>query len=337
MPINSDSLTVSVLIPSWKRPERLQCCLGSLAAQTRLPDQVIVVWQADDTATRDRLETFRGKLPFQLEVLHAPQRGIVTAENLALSHATGTVIALIDDDAEAPPIWLSRHLARLVDPGIGAVGGPAVNHRQDGTPFPVCRPTTIGRLPLTGQPVGNMYDHPAEWAAREPIIVDHLVGYNLVIRRSAFDQFESALRPYWQLFELDACLQVRARGYRVLFDFSNVVLHYPSNTAYTPGRDGDLSIKVYNGAYNLAFINAKHTPWPLMPIRLSWQLGIGRVNTPGLMAAVVAMSRFGRPFREIRILARTWLAVAAGWRDGLRHRSERNRGKRRVALHRILP
>jgi hypothetical protein len=175
-----------------------------------------------------------------------------------------------------------------------------------------------------------MYDHPAEWADREPIIIDHLVGYNMVIRRAAFDQFESALRPYWQLFELDACLQVRARGYRVLFDFSNIVLHYPSNTAYSAGRDGDLSVKVYNGAYNLAFIHAKHTPWPLMPIRLSWQLMIGRVNMPGLMAAAVAIWRFGRPFREVRILARTWLAVAAGWRDGLWHRPEWNRFNKTV-------
>jgi GT2 family glycosyltransferase len=318
------SLTTSVLIPSWKRPERLQCCLRSLAAQTRLPDQVVVVWQADDNATRDRLEKLRGMLPFRLDVLHNPERGVVTAENLALAHSIGTAIALIDDDAEAPPDWLSRHLARLANPAIGAVGGPAVNYCQDGTPFPIRRSATIGRFPLIGQPIGNMYDHPAEWVAREPIIIDHLAGGNMVIRRAAFDQFESALRPYWQLFELDACLQVRARGYRVLFDFSNTVLHYPSNTAYTGTRDGDLSIKVYNGAYNLAFIHAKHTPWPLIPIRLGWQFLIGRVNTPGLMAAVVAIYRFGRPFREICILARTWLAVVAGWRDGLRHRSEPN-------------
>jgi GT2 family glycosyltransferase len=315
------SLTASVLIPSWKRPERLECCLRSLAAQTLLPDQVIVVWQADDTATRDRLEKLRGILPFKLDVLHNPERGVVAAENFALAHAIGTAIALIDDDAEAPPHWLSRHLARLANPAIGAVGGPAVNHWQDGTPLPVHRSATIGRFSLTGQPIGNMYDHPAEWAAREPIIVDHLVGYNLVIRRAAFDQFETELRPYWQFFELDACLQVQARGYLVLFDFSNIVLHYPSNTAYSAGRDGDLSIKVYNGAYNLAFIQAKHTPWPLMPIRLSWQLLIGRVNMPGPMAAAIAIRRFGRPFREIRILARTWRAVAAGWRDGLQHRT----------------
>jgi hypothetical protein len=65
-----------------------------------------------------------------------------------------------------------------------------------------------------------------------------------------------------------------------------------------------------------------------MPIRLGWQLLIGRVNTPGLIAALVAICRFGRPLREIRILARTWLAVVAGWQDGLRHRSQRNRGNR---------
>ena len=72
---------------------------------------------------------------------------------------------------------------------------------------------------------------------RKPEAVDHLVGYNMSLRRAAFDRFEEALRPYWQMFELDACLQVRRRGFRVMFDFGNVVEHHPTNTAYVGGRD----------------------------------------------------------------------------------------------------
>jgi GT2 family glycosyltransferase len=314
-------LTASVLIPSWKRPDRLERCLRSLAAQTRLPDQVVVVWQGDDTPTRDRLELLRPSLPFRLDVLHHPEPGVVPAENCALAQSTGSAVALIDDDAEAPPDWLARHLAHLGDPTIGAVGGPFVNWNPDGTQFPARSSEPVGRLPWHGQPVGNIHDHPAAWRNRPPAFVDHLAGGNMVLRRAAFDRFESALRPYWQLFELEACLQVRARGYRVLFDFGNVIRHYPTNQSFVAGRDGDLRVKVYNAAYNLAFIHAKHTPWPLMPVRLGLQLAVGRVNTPGLLGAVVGSWRFGRPLRELGILARTWAAVAAGWRDGLRRRS----------------
>jgi hypothetical protein len=175
-------------------------------------------------------------------------------------------------------------------------------------------------MPWHGRPIGNLYDHPPDWRIRPVIQVDHLAGGNLVLRREAFSRFEESLRPYWQLFELDASLQVQARGYRLLFDFGNVVQHHPTNRSFAGGRDGDLQVKIYNGAYNLAFIHGKFTPWWLMPLRLGLQILVGRVNMPGLLAFPVGIYRFGRPFREVAILARTWLAVAAGWRDGLRRR-----------------
>ncbi len=318
---NSEHLTVSVLIPSWKRPQHLGRCLQSLAAQSRLPDQVILVWQAEDVETRDAAMRIRQSMPFHLDILHNVERGIVPAENLALAHATGRVIALLDDDVTAPHDWLSRHLSRLADPKVGAVGGPAINHFPDGTAFPIRRATPIGRLAWNGQLTGNMYDHPSDWASREPITVDHLVGYNMVLRRAAFDRFEVGLRPYWQLFELDACLQAQARGYRVVFDYSNVVRHYPTNTVYDGSRDGDVDVKIFNGAHNLAFIHAKHSVWPLAPFRLAQQLLVGRVNSPGIFASLVAIYRFGEPMRELRILLHTWSAVFAGWRAGLRRRS----------------
>ena len=104
-----------------------------------------------------------------------------------------------------------------------------------------------------------MYDHPDEWSSREPRQVDHLVGYNMSFRRCAIECFETNLRRYWQLFELDVCLTVRDNGYRVMFDFGNVVEHHPTNATYAGGRDGDLQVKIYNGAYNKAFVLAKHS------------------------------------------------------------------------------
>jgi len=313
---------VSVLIPSWKRPDRLERCLRSLAAQVRLPDQVVVVWQADDLATRERAEQLQPLLPFRLDVLHAKAAGIVPAENLALANSFGSAVALIDDDAEAPPNWLARHLEHLADSSVGAVGGPYVNWRSASERFPTRTNEPIGRMSWHGRPIGNLYDHPPEWQTRPVTEVDHLAGGNMVLRREAFSGFEESLRPYWQLFELDVSLQVRARGYRLLFDFGNVVQHYPTNRSFAGGRDGDLQVKIYNGAYNLAFIHGKFTPWGLIPLRLGLQLLVGRVNMPGLLALPIGIYRFGSPFRELAILGRTWLAVATGWKDGLRRRRE---------------
>jgi GT2 family glycosyltransferase len=324
-------LSTSVLIPSYRRPAALERCLRSLAAQRERPDEVLVVWQGDDEPTRAAAEHLRPALPFPLRVLHCPEAGVVPAENRALEAATGQLILLLDDDAVAPPDWVARHRAHYDDPTVGAVGGPADNFHPDGTPFPRRTAEPLGRITWFGRVVGNLYDHAPEWRDRPPREVDHLVGYNLSLRRAAFDRFEARLRRYWQLFEMDACLQVKARGYRVILDFANVVEHHPTNRAYVPGREGDLATKVYNAAYNQALVLAKHSPRSLRPPRLLYLLCVGSVSLPGLAAFPLAVRRFGRPLRELRVLARTWQATLAGWSAGARARRAAARGRHKPA------
>src|SRR4051794_2220040 len=245
--------TCSVLIPSYRRGPLLGRCLRSLARQTVAPDEVIVTWQGDDAATRDLAEELARSLPLAVRAVHLPEPGIVPAENAALDAAHGEVILLIDDDATAPTDWVARHLAHYDDPTVGAVGGPADNHDGRGNRFPTRDAEPIGTITWYGRVVGNMHDQPPEWRRRPPRDVAHLVGYNMSLRRSAFDRFEAGLRRYWQLFEADACLQVRARGYRVRFDPSIVVEHGAgdfSAQAYTPDRGADLTTRVANAAYN---------------------------------------------------------------------------------------
>lgn len=313
----ADILSASILIPSYRRPAALTAALLSLADQVAPPDEVLVVWQGDDTATRDAAARLHDRLPPDaLRILHCDERGVVPAENTALAAARGRIILLIDDDAIAPPDWLARHRAHYLDPTIGAVGGPADNFHPDGTPFPRRDVEPVGRVTAAGRILGNMYDQPTTWRDRPPRDVDALVGYNLSLRRAAFDRFETGLRPYWSLFELDACYQVKARGYRVRFDFGLVVEHHPTNTAYTADRGGDLTIKVINPSYNHALVLSRWSSGPCRPLRYLAGFLAGSVNTPGLLAALVAIRRHGRPGREWGILQSAWRAKAEGWRDG---------------------
>jgi GT2 family glycosyltransferase len=309
-------MTCSVLIPSFRRPQFLSKCLRALASQTRLPDEVIVVWQADDTATRDAGDSQAALLPYRLIVVHHPVRGVVPSENAALASSCGEIVLLIDDDAIPPPDWVDRHLSHYVDNRVGAVGGPADNFNPDGSTFPRHASELLGRIGWTGRVLGNMFDHPPEWRNRAPRRVQHLVGYNLSLRRKAFDRFDDSLREYWQLFELDVCLQVSSRGYHILFDFGLVVEHHPTNTAYCFGRDGDLNVKVYNPAFNHAYIVARHFPLVRRWASLARMLLIGSTNTPGVLASPVAIRRYGAPRRELGILLRTWSARVAGFRAG---------------------
>jgi GT2 family glycosyltransferase len=315
------SMRSSVLIPSYRRCVLLEPCLRALARQTIAPGEVIVVWQGDDEPTRDKAEELARCLSLNLRVVHAPEVGIVAAENLALDCATGEIILLIDDDAIAPPDWVERHLAHYDDPTVGAVGGPANNHDGQGHRFPTHAVEPIGVITWYGRIIGNMYDQPPEWRSRPPRDVDHLVGYNMSLRRSAIDGFEPALKRYWQLFEADACLQVRARGYRVRFDPAIVVEHRPAvSTAYTEDRSGDLATTVANASYNLGFVLSKHTPAPLQWVRWLYLLGVGTTWLPGPLLLPWSIRRYGRPAREWAVARMAWVHKQAGWRAGRRRR-----------------
>ena len=316
-----DLLQASVIVPSTGRPASLDRCLASLAAQTVAPLEVVVVWQADDDATRDAAERWRATTSIDARIVHSERRGIVPAENAGLHVSRGEIILLIDDDATAPPTWIAQHLSHYRDASVGAVGGPIRNYFDDGSPYPTRKAQPVGQLAGSGRIIGNTYDHPAVWSSRPATDVDHVAGSNLSFRRRALTEFEEGLKPYWQLFELDACLQIRDSGLRTVFDFANAVDHFPTVSAYAGGRDGDLAIKVFNAAYNHAFILAKHSWGAVRGFRLAYLLGIGSVATPGVLGWLVATTRHGHPLREYRILARTIRSHLQGWRDGTRVRA----------------
>jgi GT2 family glycosyltransferase len=309
---------ISVLIPSWKRTGQLRRCLESLEKQTKKPDEVIVVWQADDNPTDEVVEAIKPAVSFSLRSVHSPEKGVVPAENAGLIEACGELIALLDDDAAAPPHWLESLHRQFENPNVGAVGGPMNNFGLDGIPFMHRRPKAIGQISWTGKFHGNTYDLAPDIYSTQIIKAQHLVGANMCIRRRAFDRFESELRPYWQMFEADACLQVLQNGYEVLFDCGNPIDHYPTNTAFTVGRSGDLDTKLFNAAYNQALILAKHSPRFLRPIRLMGMLLIGSVGMPGLLGCIVATNRYGHPGRELKILLKTWASRLVGWKTGRR-------------------
>src|SRR5260370_34795815 len=115
-------LSTSVIIATYRRAGSLACCLRSMASQVTLPDEVIVVWQADDVETKRLANQFATEAPFRLKVVHLPEPGIVPAENAGLDAASGEDIFLIDDGAIAPLEWGEQTFATYDCPSVGAVG-----------------------------------------------------------------------------------------------------------------------------------------------------------------------------------------------------------------------
>lgn len=98
-------MTVSVIIPTYNRPEALQECLRSVQQQTRRPDDIVVV----DDASQPAIATTHGE-----RIIRQPQnRGVAEARNAGAAVAAGDILVFIDDDCRAEPTWLETLLAPI--------------------------------------------------------------------------------------------------------------------------------------------------------------------------------------------------------------------------------
>ncbi len=111
---------VSVIIPVWNRSEDIISCLQSLSRLDYPAEkiEVIVVDDASDDKTADVVSTF----PVHLIILKE-HRQASYCRNLAARRAKGEILAFLDSDCVADPLWLRELIPAFRDPSNGAVGG----------------------------------------------------------------------------------------------------------------------------------------------------------------------------------------------------------------------
>jgi glucosyl-dolichyl phosphate glucuronosyltransferase len=113
--------TVSVIVCAYteRRWEDLLAAHASLAAQTRPPDQVVLVVDHNDALLRRA----RAALPGSTVTANAGAPGLSGARNTGVEAASGEVLLFLDDDAVADPCWVQRMLEPFADPEVLGVGG----------------------------------------------------------------------------------------------------------------------------------------------------------------------------------------------------------------------
>jgi glycosyltransferase involved in cell wall biosynthesis len=114
---------VTVISTVLNEGEAIRRLMDSLAAQTRPPDEVIIVDGGSTDDTVAILQGYAGCLP--LRVLVEPGANISRGRNLAIQAAAGDVIASVDAGVWLEPDWLAHLVAPFTDPSrqLQAVAG----------------------------------------------------------------------------------------------------------------------------------------------------------------------------------------------------------------------
>jgi GT2 family glycosyltransferase len=129
---------LTLAIATCGRAEALARCFAAVRAQTRTPDEIIVVDQ--DPSADVPLAIRASGLP--VRYFEQPRLGLSASRNLALAHATGDVLAVTDDDCFPDRGWAAAIIEALeMEPSLTAVTGPVLP--PSGAPPPDMCPMSI--------------------------------------------------------------------------------------------------------------------------------------------------------------------------------------------------
>jgi glycosyltransferase involved in cell wall biosynthesis len=247
--------TLAVFIPTYRRPAQLARLLAALEAQTRLPDQIIVAARDGDQATISALAEWAGSSPL------APRHSVVGVQVAGhlppilagVEVCSCDVFCQIDDDAIPAGDWLQRLEEDFLDPAVGGVGGKVLNHLQPDAEPEVLEPGTLSWFGRSGPCCATKGDLPE---ARCPL------GGNMAYRTEALSgAVDLALNGGSAVsYETDVALNVRAKGYRFLYDPRVVIDHYPAPRHIDVARGWNAE-ECFVYGHNLTYICLKHLKW----------------------------------------------------------------------------
>jgi glycosyltransferase involved in cell wall biosynthesis len=234
--LSKESYDVSVVVPTFNRQLLLQRTLESLLHQQSesVRYEVLVVDNnsTDDTrAVVDALtRRWRG-----VRYLFEPRRGVSHARNTGIAAARAQVIAFIDDDVEADPVWIAT-IKRVFDdhPGIDCVGG-RIEARWAAPPPAWLTPKHWGPVALQGEKGDSPY-----------VDADHaspcLMTANFASRRAALEEVGGFSPEFLRDEDRELQLRLWAAGKRGL---------YVDTLAVTTEVPRERMTKAYHRAFHL--------------------------------------------------------------------------------------
>lgn len=128
---------ISVVIPTFCRPERARLALASVLNQKNVSAMVEIIILDNDPAASART-TVNGLIKagtrWPVVYGHEPDPGVANARNAALALAKGKLIAFLDDDQTATENWLSGLIETQRQTNADIVFGPVQGRLEQNAP-----------------------------------------------------------------------------------------------------------------------------------------------------------------------------------------------------------
>jgi N-acetylglucosaminyl-diphospho-decaprenol L-rhamnosyltransferase len=232
-------MDLSIVILNYNTCEHLRACLSSVRAEgsTSLSGGPIEaeVFVVDNASTDGSANMVSAEFPWVRLIRSKWNGGFAFGNNLALKHAAGDAILVLNPDTLMPEGGIGQLLKLLeVHPEAGIVGPKLL--KPDGSMHLACRrsfPTpSIAFYRLSG--LSRVFSKSARFGRYNltfidpdlPIEVDSVCGACLLVRRTVIDRVGLLDERFFMYGEdLDWCLRTREAGWTVRYEPSVVVQH----------------------------------------------------------------------------------------------------------------
>jgi GT2 family glycosyltransferase len=111
-------LPLSVIIPSYNRPDLLRLCLASVVRHAPAGIEVLVV---DDASPGAAASSVANSFADVRSLRLSRQRGFCAAVNAGVAAAANPIVELLNDDTEVGAGWADAAVAHFADPKVVAV------------------------------------------------------------------------------------------------------------------------------------------------------------------------------------------------------------------------
>lgn len=237
---------LSIVIVTWKVRDMLSGCLRSLAEDGfDRSAQVIVV---DNDSGDGTVAMVRSRYPWVHLIASPSNLGYSRGNNLALAHATGRYLLVLNPDTVVPP----GAIRRLVEFAEAHPRCAAVSPRQLGADGRVqkeaavnlptlwntfCDLTLLSRLfPRSRIFASRTMGH---WNHEDDREVPAVAGSATLLRRAALDQVGPWDASMFYAEDMDLCLRLRRAGWSIAYLGSAAIVHYGGGStrqANAPGH-----------------------------------------------------------------------------------------------------
>ena len=228
---------VTVIIPVRNRPDEVSECLSSLEKLDYPSDklEIVVVDDASDDSTPEIVSGFPVRLIKNTERMQASY-----CRNRGAEEAKGEILAFLDSDCTAHPLWLKELVPGFDDNTNGAVGGK-VDSRFDKKIIDryenVSSSLNMGERSRSSKEEGNFFYLPACNLLVKKDIFLNLGGFNIKLNIGE---------------DVDFCWRLSNRGFEIEYRPNGTVFHRHRN------KTGAFFIRRFQYGTSEPFLQKKH-------------------------------------------------------------------------------